>query len=154
MKIKAFLIIIILPFLLGNRQSSPDRIPYSKIIEKYKGNLIYVDMWASWCKPCRSEIKKMKKIKEKYPNIVYLYITMDLDREACAKAIKKDGIIDESKNYFIIDIIKDEKYNEIKSDKSIPHYLLYNEKGELVNTNAPRPSNKELIIELDKYLKH
>lgn len=78
---------------------------------------------------------------------------MDLDREMCKKAIIKDRIIEEQSNYFIIDIEKDEKYKEIKTNKSIPHYLIYDKKGNLVNTNAPHPSEKEkLYRELDKYL--
>lgn len=151
---KKILLLLVLFFLVAFKKDT-NKINYSSIIEKYKGKVIYVDMWASWCVPCRKEIKKMKVIKEKFKSndIAFVFITMDLDREICKKAIVKDGVIEEDNNYFIIDIIKDDKYKEIKKSGSIPHYLIYNKKGELVNTDAPDPSEKEkLYKELDKYI--
>lgn len=152
MKNKIMLILLVFSFF--SFKTDNNKIKYADILEKHKGKVIYVDMWASWCAPCRKEIKKTKKIKEKYINseIEFIYITMDLDKEMCTKAIEKDGVIEKDKNYYIIDIEKDEKYKEIKRNGSIPHFLIYNKKGELVNTNAPLPSSKEIYTELDKYL--
>lgn len=68
------LFVIVFVWLLFSFKKDSTTIKYSSIIEKYKGKVIYVDMWASWCTPCRKEIKKMKSIKDKYnyKEIVFL----------------------------------------------------------------------------------
>lgn len=152
--IKTFKILVLTGIFLGFKGET-SKIKYSDIIDQYKDKVVYVDFWASWCSPCRKDIKKSKKIKDyfKDKDVVFIYITMDLDKEKCYEAITKDGIIETKNNYFITDIIKDNKYNEIGKLNGIPHYLIYNEKGELVNSNAPSPSDREeLINELNKYL--
>lgn len=155
-----FRIIIFLLFVhnVNYAQIDPSFKPketYSSILKKYEGKVIYVDFWASWCAPCRKEIKKMKEIKKEYPpeDVIFLYITMDLNKEDCEKAIKKDGIIESDRNYYIIEIEKDELFKKIKLKNEIPFYLIYNKKGELVNSDAPRPSEREkLYKEINKYL--
>jgi thiol-disulfide isomerase/thioredoxin len=153
-KIK-ILILILLSIILFSFKTDAKIISFSDLINTYNNKVIYVDFWASWCTPCRKEIKKTKKIKDYFrdKDVVFIYITMDLDKEKCYEAITKDGVIDPNNNYFIIDIIKDNKYNEIGKINGIPHYLIYNKKGELVNTNAPSPNDREkLINELNKFL--
>jgi thiol-disulfide isomerase/thioredoxin len=153
-KIK-ILILLFLTLFLFSYKVDPTTINFSDLINTHKNKVIYVDFWASWCTPCRKEIKKAKKIKDyfKDKDVVFIYITMDLDKEKCYEAITKDGVIDAKNNYFIIDIIKDNKYSEIGKIKGIPHYFIYNKKGELVNKNAPSPNDREeLINELNKFL--
>jgi thiol-disulfide isomerase/thioredoxin len=152
---KYFFILFPLLFLNFTSIAKVEVTPFNDIIEKYKGKVIYVDFWASWCSPCRKEIKKMKSIKEKYKNqdIVFIYITMDINRTECEQAILKDGTIETELNYYSIDIKKDEKFAEINKFMEIPHYLIYDKKGKLVNQNAPYPSMKnELFNEFDKYI--
>ena len=50
---------------------------FSSIISKYRGKVILVDFWATWCGPCRMANKAMLPLKEelKGKDIVYLYIT-------------------------------------------------------------------------------
>lgn len=52
---------------------------------------IFLDFWASWCKPCRKEIPYIKQVIEKYKGELTIYaISLDEKREAWKKAIEDD----------------------------------------------------------------
>lgn len=53
---------------------------------------IFVDFWASWCKPCRKEIPNIKQALAKYKDDLTIYaVSLDNKREAWQKAIKEDS---------------------------------------------------------------
>ena len=53
---------------------------------------VFVDFWASWCKPCRKEIPNMKQAAAKYKDAITVYaVSIDNKREAWQKAIEEDS---------------------------------------------------------------
>ncbi|GLB51505.1 hypothetical protein NBRC110019_05440 [Neptunitalea chrysea] len=157
--IKVLFICVACCFVLAassfNNKNVNQRRHFSQIIENYEGKVIYLDFWASWCKPCRKEIRNTKKLKSLNQNkdIKFVYISVDLDKEQCERAIKKDGVIDTKNNYYLLDIIKDSTYQNIKFNKMLPYYAIIGKDGTIC-TNAPRPSEKEeLQKKLDEFLK-
>lgn len=53
---------------------------------------IFVDFWASWCKPCRKEIPNIKQAVDKYKDELTIYaVSLDNKREAWQKAINEDN---------------------------------------------------------------
>ncbi len=64
-------------------------------LEKFKGKVLVVDFWASWCGPCRAEIPKLKKIYEDYKdnkNVEFVSISIDGDKAAWLKAVNKEAM--------------------------------------------------------------
>ncbi|MEM1001301.1 MAG: TlpA disulfide reductase family protein, partial [Bacteroidota bacterium] len=115
-----------------------------------RGQYIYIDVWATWCAPCLREIPSLKKIEEKYAdkNIAFLSLSIDSARnyEGWKKMVndKELGGIQlladkDWKSSFIVDY----------AIESIPRFLLIDPEGNIVSANAPRPSNKDLIVLLD-----
>ncbi|MBK3515850.1 TlpA family protein disulfide reductase [Carboxylicivirga marina] len=112
------------------------------IMQKYKGQLVYVDFWATWCAPCMNGIKKIAPLKEELngQNIAFVYITNE-------SSPKKNWLSS-------IQTIKGDHYrlnktewNHLKSQfaiKGIPRYMLVNNDGQLVDDNVGHLSNKEL----------
>ena len=106
---------------------------FETIIQKYKGKVVFVDFWATWCSPCRSGIEQIKPIKEEYKNkdIVFVYIT------------DESSPID-TWNLLIPDIkgehyrVNNDEWNYLKAKfniSGIPHYALVNKTGEVVKNN-------------------
>jgi thiol-disulfide isomerase/thioredoxin len=127
---------------------------FDNLIKELEGKVVYVDVWASWCAPCRKEISHSKKIIKKYENknLVVIFLSIDGDYKKWEKASTKENIKDYKYNIGFINMPNSEKLKNLRI-RSIPHYLIFNKKGDLVNIDAPNPSEKDkLYRELDKYL--
>ena len=64
---------------------------FRKIIEPYKGRIIYLDIWGTWCSPCKRNLKESWKVKEalKDYDIVYLYLCNRSSEESWKNVIKE-----------------------------------------------------------------
>ena len=65
-------------------------------LKDYQGRYLVIDFWASWCPDCRKANPRMVDLYKRYADeavgISFLGVSFDTDREACLKAVEKDGI--------------------------------------------------------------
>mgnify|MGYP003752416695 FL=1 len=58
----------------------------------FKGKVLLIDFWASWCGPCRAEIPNLKKVYEKYDrkDVEFLSVSIDKGKEEWIKALSQE----------------------------------------------------------------
>ncbi|HYC85105.1 MAG TPA: redoxin family protein [Chryseosolibacter sp.] len=129
---------------------------YPTLLEQFKGKVVFVDIWASWCGPCIQEFPHygpIHKLQKDRSDFVVLYVSRD--RPEHAK--RWERFIHERKlsGYHLI---PNEKLVEDLRKRigweAIPRYVLTNKRGELVNTDAPSPRHAaKLLNQIEKILK-
>jgi thiol-disulfide isomerase/thioredoxin len=122
----------------------------SASLSDFKGKVVYVDFWASWCGPCRAMMPYSKQMHEQLTDkqkkdIVFLYISIDADTASWKKAMIDLGI--EGKQLISPGNWKSKacRYFQINS---IPRYMILNKKGEVVDFNAKRPADPAVLQQL------
>ena len=116
-------------------------------LSDYKGKVIYVDLWATWCGPCIQESPKFHELAKKYrnDNIVFLAVSTDTEKKSWLSFIEgKEAGIPE---YNCTDT---KNLNEGWQIKYIPRFLLIDENFKIIDAYAPRPSQPEAVELLDK----
>ncbi len=120
-------------------------------LDDLKGKYVYIDVWATWCGPCKYEVPYLIELDKKYKgrNITFLSISIDKakDHDKWKKMIEEKGMggvqlfaDNDWKSKFVRDYLIN----------GIPHFILIDPEGKIVKYSAPRPSDKKLIDLLDK----
>lgn len=120
-------------------------------LEDFKGKYVFIDFWATWCKPCIAEIPSLKKVEEKFKdkNIVFLSISIDEHKDV-AKWKKFLTDKDLHGTQLIVEAGGRSEVTKEYMIQSIPRFVLIDTEGFLVDINAPRPSDSKLTKMLNK----
>lgn len=114
-------------------------------LSDYKGKVVYIDVWATWCGPCRQEIPHMIKLEkefEKNEDLVFMSVSVD----ALKDYTKWKDMIKENEMKGI-QLFSGNKSNEILDNykiSGIPRFILVGKDGNIIEINAPRPSSAEI----------
>jgi len=130
-------------------------------IQQFKGKVVYLDIWGTWCGPCKIELRYVPQLKERFKEkgVVFVYLDMDDDNKDARwrEYIQANGITGVHLRKDPADI--QPIWNELlPNDKNLhgryPSFFLFDKNGNLVNGFIKRPSEKEaLYSQLENYLR-
>ena len=116
--------------------------------------MVVVDVWATWCGPCRAQTPHLKKLEEelKGRDVVFISYSVDeaKDLDKWKKLVAADGLGG-------VQLIGDAAFKSPicvnYKINAIPRFMVFDKAGNIVSIDAPRPSTPELKQLLENELK-
>ncbi len=112
-------------------------------LKDFRGQYVFIDIWATHCLPCKEEIPYLEKIQEKLKkkNIAFIGIATDWDKKEWIQFIEEKALKETQ-------LILDRQWISFMHSydvATIPRYILLDKEGKIINLNMPRPSNPECM---------
>lgn len=129
--------------------SSADEL-LQEIARNHRGQIVYLDVWATWCQPCHQEMQKSGPMKKafKQRDIAIVYLCADGQESVMQDAIKR---YDLAGDHYFMSAKTSREFRALFDISAYPTYLIMNHEGQVVNRQAPRPSNlPTLLWEIDR----
>lgn len=122
-------------------------------LEDFKGKYVYIDVWATWCAPCRAEIPHLKKLEEQFKGKDIVFVSISIDKKLDHDKWK--NFVSE-KQLGGVQLIADNDWNSnfLKEYNitGIPRFILIDKEGNIMYSDAGRPSSLGLASTLSEIL--
>ena len=130
-------------------QESP--LTFKQLLSQYRGKVVYLDFWASWCKPCMEEMTHAPKLKQYFHDkeVAFVYLSSDDSDGQWKKNIAKLQVGGD--HYLMDENLKDSAYTRLLVT-GLPRYALIDKEGEIADGDAKRPSNAALRYDISRLL--
>ena len=140
---------IVRPYLLTEKGMPSPTFDFKDVngklvsLESLKGKFVYIDLWATWCGPCKKEIPFLQKLEHDYADKDINFVSIstdypkDVDKWKTMVKEKKLGGIQ-------LHIGEDTKFVKAYNLQGIPRFILLDKEGKIVDANAPKPSSPEV----------
>lgn len=131
--------------------SYPNREGKMVSLSDFKGKVVLVDVWATWCGPCRKELPYLKKLEEEMKGTDVVFIGVSLDEEK-DRGKWKQFIADEQLPG--VQLFASGWSHIAKAYKitGIPRFMVFDREGKIVTIKSPRPSDPALKQLLEREL--
>ncbi|MDE2733837.1 MAG: TlpA disulfide reductase family protein [Gemmatimonadota bacterium] len=125
--------------------SDPDGQPVS--LSQFKGKVVLMDFWASWCSPCIGDLETLRKIKEQVAAqpVVFLNVSLDANEGAWKRAIAKHQIQG-------VHVRSDSQVTQAYNVFVIPRYYLVDPQGLIVEDRLRVSDVDEVVAKIEKSL--
>lgn len=112
----------------------------------FRGKYIYIDMWATWCAPCRREMPFLKELQEKFSDaeIVFLGLSTDSDKAKWEEMVRQGGLTGVQ-----LYLGPQSAFQKAYRIDGIPRFILLDKEGRIIDNNMSRPSQDVTVQTLE-----
>ena len=118
------------------------------LIQPYKGKVIYVDFWGTWCTPCIAEMPYVKSIKGGFEgkDVIFMYFANASGESSWKNVINQHHLTGPNVVHYRLPPAQQSIIETRLSIQSFPTYMLIDKEGNISTMKAPRPSDQEKLI--------
>ena len=120
---------------------------FRKLTLPYRGRVIYIDVWGTWCGPCREEMEHLPTLHETLKGlpVTYMYLANNSPEELWKKSAVRYGLDCTDCVNLRLSNSQQQAIEEYLGLKGYPTYVLVAPDGTIVNNDAPRPSEASKV---------
>lgn len=111
------------------------------IVAANKGKVLYIDIWATWCGPCREQFPYSTKLEQAFgSNVVFIYLCIDSNEPSFKKMVRN---LQRTGKDLYLNTTQSNLLKEQYAITAIPYYLMIDRSGKLVHSGFNiRPSER------------
>ena len=112
----------------------------------FKGKYVYIDMWATWCAPCKREMPYLKELEKKFADaeIVFLGLSVDRDKAKWEEMVRTGNLTGVQ-----LYLGAQSRFQKAYNVDGIPRFILLDKEGVIISNDMTRPSAKETAETLE-----
>lgn len=109
-----------------------------------KGKVVLVDVWATWCAPCRAQLPHLQKLEEELKDKNIAFVSMATDNESDREKWKAMIAEKQMGGIQLFTSGPGNIFSQYYKINTIPRFLVFDQQGRIVSADAPRPSEPAL----------
>ncbi|MCU0325936.1 MAG: TlpA family protein disulfide reductase [Spirosomaceae bacterium] len=121
-------------------------------LKDFKGKVVYIDFWASWCGPCIYDIRQMVKVKERFrnnKNVIFIYVSLDKENEW------REAVFENNVEGINLRVDENSSFARNYGVRAVPTYFLIDKNGYFAVSRVADPSEEDgeaLIKQIEEVL--
>ncbi len=124
-----------------------------KILEPFKGRIVYLDIWGTWCGPCKEKLKESHFVKDQLKDydIVYLYLANTSPEESWKNVIKEYNLTGPNCVHYNLPKDQQSAVERYLNVNSFPTYKLIDKQGNIHDLHWQHAEDMKSFLEtIDK----
>jgi thiol-disulfide isomerase/thioredoxin len=118
------------------------KITLREVLFEQKGKKIFIDVWASWCKDCIVGFPKVKELQKEFPNVVFLFLSVDRSNPSWKRAVEKYNLI--GQHFNLPEGMSDGEFVNFINLNWIPRYMVIDKTGAISLFKAIDASDEKI----------
>ena len=142
---------LVMKSAVGLKDMTEGEALLKKILEPYKGKFVLLDIWGTWCTPCKNALSHSTEeyARLKDYDIVFLYLANRSPQESWENVIKEYNVTGDNVAHYNLPEAQQSAIERYLDVHAFPTYKLFNRKGELLNVEVDARQLDSLVKLLD-----
>lgn len=121
---------------------SGESVRLDALVAKHDGRPILINLWASWCPPCRAEMPILAEAQRKHPGVLFLFVNQGESFATVASFLHSQGLA-------LNHVLRDPRRKLAR--RVLPTTLLYDAEGKLLDLHRGMYSRATLAHALEQF---